>query len=82
MTALTFPRRPQAQATSSVASASRTLFAVCLIDRRTGQPHRVNGSALVLFTRSPEEAAADLLQGRDTTVWEVLIEPLGPQWRE
>ena len=52
--------------------------AVRLIDRRTGLTHRVNGSPLVVFTRSnPSEAVADLLEGRDAAVWEARVEPLG-----
>lgn len=51
--------------------------AVRLIDRRTGQTHRVNGSPLVIFTRSPGEAADELLAGRDRALWEARIEPLG-----
>lgn len=51
--------------------------AVRLVDRRTGQTHRVNGSPLVLFTRRPDEAAAELLEGRDAAVWEARIEPIG-----
>ena len=51
--------------------------AVRLIDRRTGQTHRTNGSALVLFTRAPDEAVAELLSGRDATVWEARVEPIG-----
>ena len=53
--------------------------AVRLIDRRTGQTLRVNGSPLVLFTRRPEDAAAELLAGRDTSLWEARIEPIGGQ---
>ena len=55
--------------------------AVRLIDRRTGQTHRINGSPLVLFTRNPAEAAADLLSGRDVAVWEARIEPIEPEAR-
>jgi hypothetical protein len=51
--------------------------AVRLIDRRTGQTHRINGSPLVLFTKSPDEAVAELLSGRDATVWEARVEPIG-----
>jgi hypothetical protein len=53
--------------------------AVRLIDRRTGQTLRVNGSPLVLFTRRPDEAAAELLAGRDSSLWEARIEPIGGQ---
>ena len=58
------PRSPQA-------------CAVRLIDRRTGQTHRINGSPLVLFTRDPQTAVTELLSGRDTTVWEARVEPIG-----
>ena len=51
--------------------------AVRLIDRRTGQTHRINGSPLVLFTRTPEVAVAELLSGRDAAVWEARVEPIG-----
>jgi hypothetical protein len=55
----------------------RVTCAVRLIDRRTGQTHRVNGTPLVIFTRNPAEAVADLLEGRDATVWEARVEPIG-----
>jgi hypothetical protein len=55
----------------------RPAFAVRLIDRRTGLTHRVNGSPLVLFTKRPAEAVAELLSGRDARVWEARIEPVG-----
>jgi hypothetical protein len=54
---------------------SRTC-AVRLIDRRTGQTLRVNGSALVVFTRQPKDAIDELLQGRDSRHWEARIEPI------
>ncbi|MFC6496171.1 hypothetical protein ACFP8Z_00760 [Gemmobacter lanyuensis] len=50
--------------------------AVTLIDRRTGDAHRINGKPLVLFTRRPQEAAAELLQGRDPQLWDIRITPL------
>ena len=50
--------------------------AVNLVDRRTGLTLRVNGSPLTLFTRRPEEAAGELLEGRDATLWEARIEPI------
>lgn len=55
----------------------RGACAVSLIDRRTGRPHRINGRPLVLFTRQPEEAAAELLEGRDAAVWDVQVEAIG-----
>jgi hypothetical protein len=51
--------------------------AVRLVDRRTGQTHRINGSPLVLFTRNPAEAVAELLSGRDAQVWEARVERIG-----
>jgi hypothetical protein len=59
------------------AATSTTACAVHLIDRRTGQSHRINGRPLVLFTRTPDLAAAELLEGRDPSVWEARIEPVG-----
>ncbi|VDC30057.1 hypothetical protein [Pseudogemmobacter humi] len=51
---------------------------VRLIDRRTGLTHKVNGTPLVIFTRRPSEAAAELLSGRDRSVWEVRVDPIEP----
>ncbi|MES2664563.1 MAG: hypothetical protein V4712_00590 [Pseudomonadota bacterium] len=50
--------------------------AVRLINRRTGLPHRINGTPLELLTRAPEEAGRDLLRNRDTTEWRVEVVPL------
>lgn len=65
------------RAMSAMPESLAQACAVRLIDRRTGQTHRINGSPLVLFTRSPEAAVAELLSGRDATVWEVRVEPIG-----
>ncbi len=51
--------------------------AVRLIDRRTGRTHRINGSPLVLLTKNPDVAVAELLSGRDAAVWEARVEPIG-----
>ena len=64
-------------ALTAMPRTSRTTCAVRLIDRRTGLTHRVNGSPLVIFTRNPTEAVADLLEGRDASVWEARVEPIG-----
>lgn len=58
------------------------LCSVRLIDRRTGQSHRVNGAPLQIFTRDPDEAAKDLLRNRDPRNWEVRVEPIGPSTRK
>lgn len=71
---------PTGRAGRAMSAMPATLAQACavrLIDRRTGQTHRINGSPLVLFTRSPDEAVAELLSGRDTTVWEARVEPIG-----
>lgn len=60
-----------------MASGVSQTCAVHLVDRRTGAVHRVNGTPLVVFTRRPEEAVADLLSGRDSTVWEARVDPIG-----
>ena len=80
MTAALSPRTVFGQAGLAHAPmprASRATCAVRLIDRRTGLTHRVNGSPLVIFTRNPTEAVADLLEGRDASVWEARVEPIG-----
>jgi hypothetical protein len=56
----------------------RPACAVRLIDRRTGAAHRINGTPLVIFTRRPEEAAAELLSGRDPALWDTRIDPIEP----
>ncbi len=61
-------------AMSAMTTPLRQACAVRLIDRRTGQTHRINGSPLVLFTRNPTEAIAELLRGRDASVWEARVE--------
>jgi hypothetical protein len=50
------------------------LYALRLIDRRSGLPLRTHGGPAVTFTRTPEETAAEALAGRDPTLWEVRIE--------
>lgn len=54
------------------------VFAVRLIDRRTGEVPRVNGNPLSLLTRSPHRAVAELLQGRNASHWLTQVEPLEP----
>lgn len=55
---------------------ARPLYSVRLIDRRTGQVHRVNGAPLLALSREPDAAAASLLEGRDPALWETRVEPL------
>ena len=57
--------------------SARPTCAVRLIDRRTGSVHRINGTPLVVFTRNPHEAAAELLHGRDGRLWEARIDHIG-----
>lgn len=53
--------------------------AVSLIDRRTGRLHRINGTPLVLYTRQPDVALSELMEGRDPSHWHARIEPLGQE---
>lgn len=69
--------RKLADQVTALAKPLHQACAVRLVDRRTGLTHRVNGSPLVLFTRDPAEAVAELLSGRDAKVWEARIEPIG-----
>jgi hypothetical protein len=80
MTAAVFPKGLSAQVGKAMSAVTAPLLQACavrLIDRRTGLTHRINGSPLVLFTRNPAEAVAELLSGRDANVWEARIEPIG-----
>lgn len=82
MTIAALPLGPRGQAglaMSSMTAPRRRTCAVRLIDRRTGEAHRINGSPLVLFTKTPEVAAAELLANRDAAVWEARIEPIGSE---
>lgn len=72
--------RPLASPAQTGLPATAPLSRACavrLVDRRTGQTHRINGSPLVLFTRTPDVAVAELLAGRDAAVWEARVEPIG-----
>lgn len=53
------------------------MHAVWLIDRRTGAAHRVNSEPQVIHTRHPDVASAELLKGRDPSVWKTVAYPLG-----
>jgi hypothetical protein len=82
MTVSAFPQGLSGQvglAMSAMTAPLRQACAVRLVDRRNGRTHRVNGSPLVLFTRNPAEAVAELLSGRDASVWEARVEPIGDQ---
>lgn len=84
MTAAALTLGPLGQAGLAMSAMTATLrqtCAVCLIDRRTGQTHRINGSPLVVYTKAPEEAVAELLAGRDASVWEARIVPVGAATR-
>jgi len=53
------------------------LFAVRLIDRRTGEVPNFNGNPLSVLTRSPRAAIADLMSGRNQKLWRAEVEPVG-----
>lgn len=52
--------------------------AVSLIDRRTGQTPYVNGRPLMVVTRDPTHAVAQLLHGRDRAIWDIRVQALHP----
>ena len=62
--------------TRHIAAARPTLWAVTLIDRRTGRPHHVNGIALTALGRDPHATAAELMRNRDPRAWDARILPL------
>jgi hypothetical protein len=57
-------------------AGAQDIYAVCLIDRRSGLPMRSNGALVTIYTPFPDEAAAQALQGRSAAVWEVRVERL------
>jgi hypothetical protein len=61
---------------SGEATDLRPTCAVRLIDRRTGNTLRVNGTPLVALTHDPAAAVAELLEGRNPAVWEARVEVL------
>ena len=76
MTAV-IPQDRQGQMGQMRAMADLTgLCAVQLIDRRTGAIHRMNGRPLLVVTRKPQDAATDLMAGRDPSVWEARIDTI------
>ena len=82
MTATALPLGPNGLAGLAKPATLSQECVVRLIDRRTGHGHRVNGSLLVLFTTTPEAAAEQLFSGRDSTVWEARVEPIGTDLRK
>lgn len=58
------------------ATQGQPVCAVTVIDRRTGLVHRVNGAPMRAFSRDPDAAAAELLAGRDPSIWQARIDPL------
>lgn len=47
----------------------RSIWAVGLIDRETGEPHRVDGVPLVVLSKHRDLAIRDLMDGRDPRIW-------------
>lgn len=65
-----------ANQTAQRGMTDQTLCAVQLIDRRTGAIHRVNGRPMLVVTRKPQDAATELMSGRDASVWETRIDSI------
>lgn len=53
------------------------LYAVRLIDRRTGEVPSLNGTPLSQLTHAPQAVAQSLMRGRDRRIWRAEIEPAG-----
>jgi hypothetical protein len=68
--------RPGQPTPPAAAARPDGVFAVRLIDRRTGMPLRMDGRPLVIFTRTPGETAMEALAGRDPALWDLRIERL------
>ncbi|WP_104490925.1 MULTISPECIES: hypothetical protein [Paracoccus] len=51
-------------------------YAVSLIDRRTGKPHRISDIPLRLITCEPFETARELMRDRDPARWDTAIDRL------
>ncbi len=81
MTAAPFLRHPSFTGSVAVQPTAGRTCAVRLIDRRTGAAHRINGTPLVIYTRRPAEAAAELLQGRDPLIWEARVDAIETETR-
>jgi len=47
----------------------RPVWAVSLIDRETGEPHRVGGRTLVVLSKDRELAVDHLMEGRASDIW-------------
>lgn len=60
----------------SASAAALPRYAVSLIDRRTGRPHRISDIPLRLITCEPFEAARDLMRARDPVLWGTAIHRL------
>ena len=75
-TAFHTPTLRQMGMTLRDAVAMRGACSVSLIDRRTGAIARRDGAALIAYSNSPAETAAQLLAGRDPAIWEARIAPL------
>lgn len=54
------------------------LFAVRLIDRRTGEVPSLNGIPFSVLTRAPRAAAQSFMRGRNHNLWHTEVEQISP----
>lgn len=59
-----------------IATPAPARYAVSLIDRRTGKPHRISDIPLRLMTCEPFATAQELMRNRDPAIWDTSIERL------
>lgn len=67
---------PATSGAAQLVGPSMTMRALCLVqlyDRRTGRAHRMNGTPVGIYTRTPAAAVKELLDGRDTAIWEARV---------
>lgn len=51
-------------------------YSVRLVDRRTGETHRIEGAPLTVVTSDPVTASSQLLRNRDPELWDAFVEQL------
>ncbi|MFD2174922.1 hypothetical protein [Rhodobacter lacus] len=56
--------------------AAVPLYAVTLVDRRTGQPLRVGGVVQTAVTHDPAAVSRQFLRHRDPQPWRIVVRPL------
>lgn len=48
-------------------------YSICLVNRHTGEAHRVDGAPLTILTSDPISAANQLMRNRDPDEWDAFV---------